>query len=194
MSPAAISISTCASSSGAPLQIAVGRPLLERHPRWLVERVSDRRGRRGCVSLGQPHERETGLRIPAGAMSSQKGLLGAFDVSRAKSDPPELAQRPSHLAPQVGAQFLACAERLCLCLAARATQPEDFRAVDPAAPVQAADGIRLAPPLHRLGPLLGDVVLGEALQRADELAVDDPGRERIEVPGHRCHPNLIEQR
>ena len=64
----------------------------------------------------------------------------------------------------------------------------------PAAPVEAADGIRLAPPLHRLGPLLGHVVQGEALQGTHELAVDDPGRQRIELPGDRRHPGLVEQR
>ncbi len=66
--------------------------------------------------------------------------------------------------------------------------------MDPAAPVEAPDGIRIAPPLHSLGPFLGHVVLGESLQGAYELAVDDPGRERIEVPGDRGHPNLVEQR
>ena len=44
--------------------------------------------------------------------------------------------------------------------------------MNPAAPVDAADGIRLAPPLHR-GPLLGHVVLGEALQGAHDF-VDEP--------------------
>ena len=66
--------------------------------------------------------------------------------------------------------------------------------MDSAAPVQAPDGVRLTPPLHRLGPLLGHVILGEALQGADELAVDDPCRQRIEVPGDGGHPGLLEQR
>ena len=66
--------------------------------------------------------------------------------------------------------------------------------MDPTAPVEAPDGIGLAPTLHRLGPLLGHVVLGEALQGAHQLAVDDPCRERIEVPGDRCHPGFVEQR
>ncbi len=51
-----------------------------------------------------------------------------------------------------------------------------------------------APPLHRVGPLLGDVVLSEPLQGADELAVHEPGRERIEVPRDRRHPSFVEQR
>ena len=63
-----------------------------------------------------------------------------------------------------------------------------------AAPVQAPDGVRPAPSLHRLGPLFGDVVLGEPLKSADELAVHEPGRERIEVTGDRRHSHLVEQR
>ena len=66
--------------------------------------------------------------------------------------------------------------------------------MDPAAPVKAPDRTRLAPPLHHFGPFLGDVVLREALQRADELAVDDPGRERVEVAGDRRHSHVVEQR
>ena len=127
-------------------------------------------------------------------MSGQQGFLRARDVSLVKSDPSELVQRPPELASQVGAQFLAGHERLTLRLVARPAQPEDLGAVDPAAPVEAPDGIRLAPPLHRLGPLLGHVILGEALQGAHELAVDDSRRERIEVPGDGRHPGLVEQR
>jgi hypothetical protein len=66
--------------------------------------------------------------------------------------------------------------------------------VDPAAPVQAPDGVRLAPPLHRLGPLLGHVELGDALEGAHELAVHDARRERIEFTGDGRHPGLVGQR
>ena len=66
--------------------------------------------------------------------------------------------------------------------------------MDPATAVEAPDGVGLAPPLHRLGPLLGHVVLGEALQGAHQLAVHDPCRERIELPGDRRHPRLVKQR
>ena len=66
--------------------------------------------------------------------------------------------------------------------------------MDPAATAEAPDGVRLAPPFHRLGPLLGHVVLGEALQGAHELAVDDPCRERIEVAGDDRYPCFVEQR
>ena len=132
--------------------------------------------------------------IPPGAVSGEQGFLRAGDVSLVESDPSELVQRPPELASQVGTQFLAGQERLVLRLVARPAQPEDLGAVHPATPVEAPDGVRLAPPLHRLGPLLGHVVLREALQRAHELAVDDPGRERIEVAGDRRHPGLVEQR
>ena len=66
--------------------------------------------------------------------------------------------------------------------------------MDPAAAVEAADGVGLAPPFHGLGPFLGQVVLGESLQGADELAVDDPGRERIQLAGSRGHPGFVEER
>ena len=66
--------------------------------------------------------------------------------------------------------------------------------MDPAAAVEAPDRVGLAPPLHRLGPLLGHVVLGEALQGAHELAVHDARRERIELPGDRRHARFVEQR
>ena len=68
--------------------------------------------------------------------------------------------------------------------------------MNPAAPAQAADGVRLAPPLHRLGPLLGHVVLGKALQGAHELAVDDPvesgsrSPETVATPAWSAAPDL----
>ena len=112
----------------------------------------------------------------------------------AQPDPSELAERPSHLTTQVRAQLLAGHQRLSLRLVARPAQPQDLRAVHAAAPMEAPDGVRPAPSLHRLGPLLGDVVLRESLQGADELAVHQPGRERIEIPGDRRHSHLVEQR
>ena len=65
--------------------------------------------------------------------------------------------------------------------------------MDPAPSVEAPDGVRLAPPLHRLGPFLGRVVLCESLQGAHELAVDEARRERVEVIRDHCHPHLVEQ-
>ena len=127
-------------------------------------------------------------------MRGQEGLLGAVDVALAQPDPSELAERPPHLTAQIRAQLLAGLQRLSLRLVARAAQPQDLRAVHTAAPMQASDGIRPAPSLHRLGPLLGDVVLRQSLQCADELAVHEPGRERIEIPGDRRHTCLVEQR
>ena len=127
-------------------------------------------------------------------MRGQEGLLGAVDVALAQPDPSELAQRPSHLTAQVRAQLLTSHQRLLLRLVARPAQPQDLRAVHATAPMEAPDRIRPAPSLHRFGPLLGDVVLRESLQGADELAVHQPGRERIELPGDRRHSHLVEQR
>jgi hypothetical protein len=146
------------------------------------------------VSLRQTHQREARLGLPPDAMRGQEGLLGAVNVPLAQPDPSQLAERPSHLPSQVRAQLLAGHQRLSLRLVAGPAQPEDLRAVYAAAPMQAADGVRLAPPLHGLGPLLCGVVLREPLQGADELAVHEPGRERIEVPGDRRHSHFVEQR
>ena len=66
--------------------------------------------------------------------------------------------------------------------------------MDPATPMKAADRVRLAPPLHRLRPFLRGVVLRESLEGADELAVHEPGRERIEVVGDHRHAHLVEKR
>jgi hypothetical protein len=65
--------------------------------------------------------------------------------------------------------------------------------MDPAPSVEAPDGVRLAPPLHRFGPFLGRVVLCESLQGAHELAVDEACRERVEVIRDHRHPHLVEQ-
>jgi hypothetical protein len=81
-----------------PLQVRIRWQLLGGHAQGVLERVSNGGRCRGHVALGKTHQRETGLRVPPGAMSGQKRLFGAFDVSLAKSDPPELAQGPAHLA------------------------------------------------------------------------------------------------
>jgi 4-oxalocrotonate tautomerase len=127
-------------------------------------------------------------------MCGQECFLRARHIPFVQADPPELVEGPPQLAPQVRAQFVAGDERLRLGLVARPPEPEDLGPVHPAPAVEAADGTRLAPALHRLGPLLRHVVLGQPLECADELAVDDPGRERIEVTGDRRHSRLVEQR
>ena len=57
----------------------------------------------------------------------------------------------------------------------------------------AADSASAAPPLHRLGPLLGQVVLTESLKHAHQLAVEHPGRGGIEFTGDGGHPRLVDQ-
>jgi Transposase IS116/IS110/IS902 family len=88
-----------------PLQGGVRWALPRRHSQGAVEGVPDGGGRGGRVPLGQAHQREARLGIPAGAMSGQQGVLGARDVSLVQADPTELAQRPPELAPEVGAQL-----------------------------------------------------------------------------------------
>ena len=160
----------------------------------MLERVPDGRGRGRHVALGQAHQRETRLRVPPRAVGGEQGLVRTRDVTPVQADPSELVQRPPQLTSQVRAQLLAGRGRLALRLGARAPQPEDLGAVHPAAAVQAPDGVGPGPPLHHLGPLLGEVVQREALQGAHELAVDDPRRERVEVARDGRHPGLVEQR
>ena len=114
--------------------------------------------------------------VPARLVGRQERLFGAGEVAALQPDAAELAERPAELAAKVRSQLVAGLERLGLGLVAVSPQPQDLGAMHPAASVQAADGVGVRPTLHRLGPLLGQVVLGEALQRADQLAVDDPGR------------------
>jgi hypothetical protein len=108
-------------------------------------------------------------------------LSGSGDVSGVETDPSELVEGPPELTPQVRTQLVAGHEGLVFGLGARPPEPQDLGAVDTAAPMETADRVRPAPPLHRLGPLLGDVVLPEPLQCAHEFAVDDAGRERVEL-------------
>ena len=65
--------------------------------------------------------------------------------------------------------------------------------MDPAPSVEAPNGVRLAPSLHRLGPFLGRVVMRESLQGAHELAIDEARRERVELIRDQRHPDLVEQ-
>ena len=178
---------------GRPTKVGVRRELLRRHPHGILERIPDGGGRQRHVPLGQPHQGQAGLWVPSGAVSGEQGLLGAVDVAPAQSDPSKFAQRPAQLPPQVGAQLLAGQQGFLLGLAAGPAQPEDLGAVDATAAVEAADGVGLTPSLHGLGPFLGQVVLGESLQGADELAVDDPGRQRIQLAGSRGHPGFVEE-
>ena len=63
----------------------------------------------------------------------------------------------------------------------------------PAAAMDAADTASVAPPLHGLGPLLGEVVLSEPLEHAHQLAVDHSGRDGIEFTGDGGHRRLLDE-
>ena len=52
----------------------------------------------------------------------------------------------------------------------------------------------IGPAFHRFGPLLGQVVVRQPLERAHELAVHDPRRQRVEVARGGRRPRLVEQR
>ena len=66
--------------------------------------------------------------------------------------------------------------------------------MDAAAAVDASDGVRRAPPLHRFRPFFGQIELRESLQSAYELAIHDSCRERIELAGDSGHASFVEER
>ena len=171
MSPAATSISTCASSSGARCRSCSG-PFLRGHWHGALERVR-MEGRRRHVLLGQDARARDRAGNPTRVDGRPAGLSprllrfpSEFGSVRARS-----AAIPSRVA---GTAVAPRTPRAPLSLpVARPAQPHNLRAVD-AARRGGSRSHSSAPPLHRLGPLLGDVVLREPLQRAHELAVDTP--------------------
>ena len=175
------------------LQVGVRRSLLRGHAQRALQRVPDRGESGGDIALGETREGEIRLGIPSRPMTGQQRLLGTCDVPFVEADAAQLVQRPAEFAPQIRPQLLARHEGLVLRLGAGPAQPQDLGSVDAAAPVEAADRARPAPPLHRLGPLLRDVVLAEALQGADEFAVDDARRQRIQVTGHGGNTGLVQE-
>ena len=138
--------------------------------------------------------RELGLGIPAGLVRGAQRFVRAGDVSLVQSDAAELCQRPSELPAQVGAELFAGSESLGFGFVAPTPQPQDLGSMNPTPPVETADGVRAGPALHRLGPLLGHVVLGEPLKRAYQLAVHDPGRQRVEITRCHSHAGFVEER
>ena len=71
-------------------KLGVRRKLLGRDRERMLERVADGIGGERDVALGEVHERETGLRVPADLVRRAKGLLRAADVSPAQADSAEL--------------------------------------------------------------------------------------------------------
>ena len=159
----------------------------------MLEGFADGRDGRRHISLGKPDQGQTGLWIPPGFLGREERRFCAVDVSFDQSDTPDLGQRPPELASEIRAQLIARGESFLLGLVPGSPKPEDLGAVDTTAPMQAPDGALAAPSLHGFGPLLGEIVLRSPLQRADELAVDDPGGQRIQLPGDRGDAGLVEQ-
>ena len=77
---------------GRPPQLGVRGQLLRGHVHRVLEGFADGRGGRRHISLGKPHEGETGLWIPPGFLSREERLLCAVDVSFDQSDPPDLGR------------------------------------------------------------------------------------------------------
>jgi hypothetical protein len=159
----------------------------------MVEGVANRRGGTRHVAVRQMQQGKTRLRIPSRTVSRQKCFLCALEIASAEANAAKLGQRPAELSPEIRAQFLAGEQRLMLGLDARSSQPENFSTVNAAASMEAADWLPVVPAFHRVRPLLGQVVLAEGLQRAHELAVDDPRRQRIDFSRYRRDGCFVHQ-
>jgi hypothetical protein len=178
----------------SPMEAVVGGTFLGGSEYWSVERIADAFYGSRDVALSETDGGETRLRIPSGAMRFEQRVFGAGNVTSAEADLAELGQRPPQLASKVGAKLVAGRDRFELCVSTSAAQPENLGAVNAAATVQAADGVRLTPPFHHLGPFLGQVILGDALQGAHQLAVHNARRQRIQLSRCRRDPHLLQQR
>ena len=154
----------------------------------MVEGIPDRCRCQSNVALGQAHSGESGFWIPSGFAGGEEGLFRALEVTQLESDVAQLGEGPAELPPQVGSQFRACRQGFLLGFGGRPAQPKDLGPVHAATAMDAADTASVAPPLHRLGPLLSQVVLTEPLKHAHQLAVQHPGRGGIELTRDGRHP------
>lgn len=177
---------------GRPAQLGVGRQLLRGDAERMVERFLNQRQRQRYVALRKPQQRQAGLWIPASLLCRDERRFRAGEITPPQPDAAQLGQRPAKLAPEVRPQLVTGGERLALRLAAGAAQPENLRAMEATPAMDAAHWLPLPPALHGLRPLLGEVVLRDRLEGADNLAVHDPGRQRIDLAGHGRHRGFVE--
>src|SRR5262245_24458354 len=114
-------------------------------------------------------------------MRSKERFLGAIEIASSLPNATELGQRPAELAGQIRTELLSRTESLLLRHRARSTESQNVGAVNATATMQTTDGTHASPAFHRLRPLLGEVVLRERLQSADDLTVDNSRRHRIDL-------------
>ncbi len=193
-SPAAAAISAWASSNGASPRSLNGRTFLPGHFHRVLDRLDDQPTGDVEVSLGQTQQGEPRLRRPHVPVRLQERLLRTSEIAPSQPDQAELCQWPAELASHPRPQLDAGRGRLGLGLGGRSGEPEQLRAMYPAAPVDAAEGDAVPPPLHHLGPLPRPVVQRKSLSGADELAIHHSAGEGIDVPGHQHRRDLLEQR
>src|SRR5688500_9910056 len=139
------------------------------------------------------YEGKTRLWIPPCLVRTQKGGFRSGDVSSSESDAAKLRERPTELSSQIRTELFTGQLRFLLRFEPRSAKTENLRAMHAAAAVNASHRLPLPPALHRLGPLLGEVVLRDRLKRTDDFAIHDAGEERIELARHRRDARFIEQ-
>ena len=146
----------------SPAQVGVRRQLLGRDVQGMFERVADGCRRQRNVALGQSQQGESRLRIPPRLASREERVLRTFEITQLESHAAQFGEGPPEFPAQVRSQFRTCGKGFLFRLGERPAQPKDLGTVHAAAAMDAADTASVAPPLHGLGPLLGEVVLSRA--------------------------------
>ena len=159
----------------------------------MLHRVADRRSGSADIALGQTKEREPRLGIPPQLVRFEERALGTGEVSHAQAHDPDLVVRPSALEPDVGTNLLDRLDRLGLRFLEPAADPADLRPVHTAPAMETPHRLATAPPLHRLRPFLGTLVVGQPLRRAHGAAVHDRCGERIELTRDRGDRGLVDE-
>ena len=175
------------------MKLGTGRSLPVALRRVLQGFADLRVGREG-ISLREPEECDPRLRIPSGLARSEEGILGTLQVPHPKADRPQLAERPSRDGSGERTNLFARSASLAFGIVPRAPEPQDLGAVHATHPLEGAERTVRGPLLHRLGPLIGPVVLGERLEGTDRAAEQDHRGHPVQLARHRGDRRLVQER
>ena len=120
-------------------------------------------------------------------------LLGGGEVAAAPADLADLVVAGCRREHVVGLELGTRVDGLPLGLLPLAAEPEDLRTVHAAGAGKAGRPLDIAPPVRGLGPLAGALEVSDALGAGDGHAVDDGGREGVELTREGRRRRLVEQ-
>ena len=160
----------------------------------LVESVPDAGERAVHLALRQSQEAEPGLHRASPFVRRPVRLLRAREVTAAASDLGDLVVPGRRDVAFEISQLLAGRDRLLLRRGPVTAQAHDLRPVDPARAGEAGHVGLVAPAVRRVGPLGGAPIVAEVVARADGDAVDEAGRERLELAAHGRRTRLVVER